>query len=500
VIIDILKREYPEQAALRVRKVTVDKVNKAVLCELSYPNYDSLDAELRVKIAHTVTSTVPANYRCRTVFHNDIFTSETFKNFVLATINQHFVVLTTLEKDAIVVKTTGEYSFRLAISATKEQMMLLDEANFEENFTKILDKHSCYSVTVEYILVESETDAKWLIKQQEQLLSRAYRREMLRPKRRFEAANVTKYIGKKVSTQPIYIAEVRQPRDNVTLCGIISEKTTSDVKSNPNLRLCKFTLTDKTGSIPVVLFVRLKTVDSVVLKATTGKSDDDVAKLVERNKAYNDKVNKEVLFLTDNTTVVVEGKVNFSDYSRRHELMAYNISKCTINNVTFSTVAAEEPKEYTDIVPVKRERQYQMSIDGGVQRDVPAELRGTMVVVDVIVTGYNVYVDRVLSIRLVKVVDGVVSETLQSHFNPEMPVAAKLLEKLGLNEDNFNAMPTFYEAIADIYKFTYHCRLVGNELERLLPMLNYYGEPFGYIFDNSISPLTEIIEKAAEML
>lgn len=60
-----------------------------------------------------------------------------------------------------------------------------------------------------------------------------------------------------------------------------------------------------------------------------------------------------------------------------------------------------------------------------------------------------------------------------------------MLNKAKITTEKIVFYPTLTEIITDLYKFVYGFELIGNDLQQIMGLINYYAAPIGYRFSNS---------------
>ncbi len=97
-------------------------------------------------------------------------------------------------------------------------------------------------------------------------------------------------------------------------------------------------------------------------------------------------------------------------------------------------------------------------------------------------TGLSVAYDRPTEIGAVKITDGVITETFSTLIDPLMPIPEIVSQKTGITDDMVKGKPRFREVLADFYRFSYGCPLIGHNIAFDFPFLLKYGNRYGYVF------------------
>lgn len=483
MIIEQLRRQFENMPDLRAREIRVDKQLRKVFCTLSYPNLTDVDAQMRNEIALYIKKLVPQGYSCSVSFVNDSFTEASFRKLLSEFFKKKFPVFASLGANAE-VKLEGKNIkaiFRVNHITEKnaEAALLTDKLSaFFADYT---------SYCVSFFLSADDSDLpKADLSEQEKLVRLAINRELLKPSRCFAVSNVIKHIGKIIQSSPMYIADIRKPSESYVVCGTVSGKTLKSSKNNPNMYVCKFTLSDASGgSIPCVIFTRFDISDYKTIKETMGKTDSEALTISRTRALANDKKMKKMMDIYDGMSVIVRGKVAYNSFSEQLEMCVYDLCKCNIAPIgnaahynkaipdEYSTVKPEVYSEYVQASFVSNERRSRSPLNGK-----------SYVVLHANATGYNVVKDKIVAICAVKIEDGRISEKIFSYVNPESDVDAYVLDKAKTTVDRLVFYPTITELIPDLFKFVYGSVLVGLDAPKIIDILNYYASPLGYRFTN----------------
>lgn len=495
MIIDAIKESFPNLADIRARELRIDKPLRKVFCAFSLPNAQKLSVDTKNQISALVQKQLPQGYTCNIRYIDDVFTEVSFRRYLEDLLKRKYPLFASISKNSISIRFNQKnISVTFYVNkVTKENMQV---ANFEKELTKLFDEYTSYRVEIS---VELDADATLIgtVKEQERLVQLAINKELFKPARYFRVNNVKTYMGKPIKGAPMYISDVRNAMDTCILCGKISSKTTKASKNNPDMQVCKFTLTDDSqSSISCVSFVKFDLTDIKAIKATTNKSDSEVKTLSDKAKLANEKKMDKLIKLYDETEVLVRGKISFNDFSERLEMVVYDISLCQISPIIKEQAAAERsaPSSYLLLKPEEyREFKQTSFVDNYINKNA---LQGKQcVLLHVNATGFNVTKDKIIAICGVKLVNGVIVSKLFTYVNPEMAVEDGVLKEAKTSSDDLLFYPTLTEIISDLYKFTYGCELIGLNLAHVLELLNYYAEPTGYKFTNSIADQSDLLSR-----
>lgn len=478
-----------------MREIRVDKRKRHVSCKLSYPDAQTIPSEVRSELLATVKTLVPQGFSCSVDYVNDSFTVTSFSTFLFDLIKSKFPIYAAIQKRKIDVG-IAERKITAVISVPASTKRNMETSEFAEKLVEFFNAYTCFEVDV---LLREDEGQDVDLSEQERLVRLAVNRELFKPSRYFAVTNVRKHLGKEFVGSPMYIADVRNPMDSCVICGVVSNKSIKAAKNNNSMQVCKFTLTDASGSsMSCVTFVKFLLTDVATIQDTTGKTESEAKTLAESRTLANDKKMKLLMQILNGDSVVVRGRVAYNAYSERLEMTVYDLAKCEILPVsTQQKYNREVEKDYLLVRP-EQYSEYQQT-NFVFQPSQNSVLRSrNLVVLHANATGYNPVEDKVYAICAVKVVDGRVTERLFTYVNPEREIDGKSLAACELAENKLSFYPTLTEVISDLYKFTYGCELVGTNLAPLLELLNYYAAPVGYQFANPVILQTDLLAEMFE--
>ena len=501
MILAKLNERFPQYPDLRVREIVVSKTTKKINCVVSFPDTTLLSSADRNAIFAVVKSCAPSNFYCTTVLQADVFSEVSLQKFCIERLKKMFAFFVGIKSTDVIVAKKGDRSFAVTLVLQEFLYNLALESNVVKEFSSFFAGYSCYKLSFTLQKSSVPVDFKKLVQDQEKLVQLAISKELNKPIRRFAVDDVMKYIGKKVVATPGYIVDIREPKQLATICGKISDKSIKAAKNNPNLHICKFKLTDNSGTIDCIMFVKYKITDIDAIKDTTGKTDEEVQTVSKANRLHNEKIHKQLLELYDNTEVVLDGKVVLSDYSSKLEMQVYNLSKCRILSKEEQPVYSRPvPTSYVAVAPQRIEHFEQLSLEQSQGSEVNFLVRGSYIIVNVACTGYNYLTDKIVQISATKLVDGQVVEIFDTVINPEInEIPSELKQSLNLPWDKLVYFPTLTEVVADLYKFMYGSTLVGMEVDKIANFFNYYSMPAGYKFDNKQIKLNDWFSNLFEL-
>ena len=495
MLVNQLHEKFPDLQDLRVRDILVDKDNRRIRCILSYPDSTQMDVAIKSNIYAFVRSCVPKGYFCETKIQNDTFTELSFRTNLFDFIKKRFPAFKISRERTVISQTDRNIS--VIFNVTEVTKNNLEVANFEQELSQHYENFTCYNVSfgihVDKTIVLDEIN----VLDQERLVQLAINKELMRPLRSFAVDNVEKYIGKLIKNhRPMYISDIRNAMSECVLCGTISAKTLKATKKDSSLYMCKFTLSDNSGaSIVCVLFVRFEISDFQTLKQTTGKPDSEVKTISETKAAANDRKMKKLMSLCDGMQVLVKGKISHNDFSNQLEMLVFDLCLCKISKDDGKLKnIAPVPQNYMIIQPEYYDDYQQASFTQSLFRNEQFA-KENLVILHANVTGTVATKDKFLCISGVKISNGRITESFFTYVNPETAITPDLEKLISMESGKLLYCHTITELIPDLYKFTNGYHLVGLELSKLVAMLDYYAEPFGYKFTNKIIDQVDLLDK-----
>ena len=253
----------------------------------------------------------------------------------------------------------------------------------------------------------------------------------------------------------IYIADLNKEMENVTVCGAITyieERTTK--KGKPFFSL---TLSDTTGAMRATYYTKKATVEKV-----RALSRGDSVVLTGDNELW-------------------EGKLSF-------RAKTIDLGAPPHGFVPEMRPSRPVPKQYRAVFPSPASDMVQGDLFGG--RTLPEALvKGEFVVYDLETTGLNSNpasgMDRIIEIGAVKISDGKICEKFSSFVACPTRLPEVIVELTGINDEMLKGAPDIKDVIADFFRFSAGCTLVGFNSEGFdSKFIRYYGEKEGYLFDH----------------
>jgi len=279
-----------------------------------------------------------------------------------------------------------------------------------------------------------------------------------------------------ITTLPSYISDVKNPCENIVLCGKIFDISEKQYKNkdfdkkdpeSPEFKtLFRFRLFDQTAAIECVAFPK--------------------PKACEAFRA-----------LKNNDEIICRGRITESKYDGANSFVVSTVYRA--ENIDYSTIRAHlskpAPSFYQFISPkvYKEMTLYEVSMEEvdaqevETKEEVPSFLAGkSYVVFDLETTGLDTSSCKIIEIAGVKIVDGKITHTFDTLINPQMPIPEEITRVTGISDKDVERAPTAEIVLPDFFKFTRECALVAHNIGFDFPILNRMTEPLGYVYQNDL--------------
>ncbi|MEG1710215.1 MAG: exonuclease domain-containing protein [Clostridia bacterium] len=279
-----------------------------------------------------------------------------------------------------------------------------------------------------------------------------------RPSREIEVKDVEAVIGKKVVGKAQYIMDLKEPKEKCIICGkIISRDVLTPKNTESKVKfICKLKIEDMTGTMSIVHFCK-----------------------ESEPKEFNN--------LNVNDTIIVFGKADFNGTGNFQEMqvMASNISKCTINNEVNEQLLNRKPNDnYLCVTPQPYKEIKQKTIFDVEKTTLKYLREHDIVVFDLETTGLKPLIDKIIEIGAVKIHNGIITEYFETLVNPACPIPMEASNINNIYDDMVKNSPKITSVIGDFYKFCYGCTLVSHNIPFDFGFLQYFAKGANYVFNN----------------
>ena len=444
---DILTKELSDYSGLKLISAVYDKNADCLVVSLSYPDGITLDNDSKDKIKEVVKKISNVGIKNVSVNLKKAYVTpaavlQAAKKFF----EENFPLMYSFSKDKISTS-VDENGIVVCIETGEDIKDYIAERNIVDISSKHFSDEFMMPAKIEINYVEPE-----------EVLDE-FEIEFApvddSPKHRFiKIFNKQNFIGDDIEERPLYISDVKHEADSVVVCGAIEHFSIREFtsKSGKQRHLAKFTLKDPTGEIGVIMFVS----DSLLPK---------------------------VQKLDNGIEILVQGEC-VADKFGGIEIKCKNISLCEIEkNFVEEFFFKEEPKQYTKVLPEKIEYNEQLDLFGSGRKVSDYLLGNDFVVFDLETTGLNFTDSEIIEIGAIKVKKGgIISEKFSTFVRPTKPVPAEITALTGITNEDVSTGVELEEALADFYKFTRGCTLVGHNVSFDYGFVNFYGKKVGYDF------------------
>ncbi len=256
----------------------------------------------------------------------------------------------------------------------------------------------------------------------------------------------------------MYMSDLTKEGEGITLCGkiqYIEERTTKTGKPYFSI-----SLEDMTGGMRCSYFSKKATLERV----RSLKAGDSVC-ITGDNEIFNGGLSF---------------RVKAIDYGAPPE-----------GFVPEARPSLPVPAQYRAVFPVPDSDSVQGAMFG--EKPLPASfVKEKFVVFDLETTGLNNnpaaggQMDRIIEIGAVKIEDGHISEKFTSFVACPVRLTGEIVSLTGITDDMLVGAPEVGVVLADFFRFTDGCILVGHNVQFDIRFVRHYGEEEGYLFEHRL--------------
>ncbi|GHU99780.1 hypothetical protein FACS1894211_05810 [Clostridia bacterium] len=272
-------------------------------------------------------------------------------------------------------------------------------------------------------------------------------------------AEVSPFIGGLVEEKPRRIKDLNFEHAGACAAGKIADLRVFDIKNgkNPEGRhVFNISLRDHTGTIKVLYFSRPDTDQ----KSQTLKTGD---------------------------ALIVSGDLEKEEFNGRTSftLKARKLGLCELLSPPEETkYKAPYPEKYRTVFPKKYIDFAQADLFTAALGPCRYLTGKDFVVFDTETTGLSPVSDKIIEISAYKLVGGRIAEEFTTLVNPKVHITEEITGITGLTDKDVTDAPGIEDVIADFYKFTQNCTLVGHNVAFDIGFIEKAGEKLGCVFDN----------------
>lgn len=293
--------------------------------------------------------------------------------------------------------------------------------------------------------------------------------EILIAPRSFAVTDFSEIDGGEKPSRAIYIADLVKEMQGVSVCGTVTYAEERVTKSGKPY--FSFTISDGTGQLRIAYFTRKATLEQV----------------------RGIKVGAGICFTGDNE--LFNGSLSF-------RARTVNAGNPPADFVPEPLPSRPVPSRYRTVFPVPVSDPVQSALFEE-QGAPPAQLcERDFVVFDLETTGLNNSpvggaMDRIIEIGAVKIRNGKICEKFSSFVACPVRLSGEIIRLTGINDEMLAGAPDIADVVADFYKFSADCALVGHNVQFDYKFIRHYGEKERYSFEQKTY---DTVSFAQEML
>lgn len=459
-LIEHIKNYVEGVSQLRLRKTSIHDKKRTV--DFVFVSLAPLSKEKEDMVRQICTLYAGNGFTVNASFEKDTLTAANIKSAIDKYIKErHPSLIGRIKGGYSVSQSQDGFSVIFEVDSLTEK--IIEDMGFFNELSKYFDGISAISVvflTKGFPLKQDGEELKLKIQQYQQLQQS---RELSRPKRYTDVKNIQTYIGKEVSARARYISDITEPIQKCTAAGRISNKKTS-FPDKITSAVCKFNLTDYTGTISAVLFAKKDTL-------------------------------KKFEALLEQEEVIVSASAQRSSFSGEIELKVYDISKCEMIKESQQTKYLNEvPQQYVTVSPQKIALEKQLALEEQ-SKVAPYFLReNDVVTLSLLTTGQRIFQDRIVKITATKIVKGELTQSFESYISPERVLEEDYFKRSGLKEEDLKGAPTIIDVLPDLFKFCHNCAIVAQNAEVTMGFVKYYANAAKYLFSNVLFDFEALVK------
>lgn len=440
---EITKEKY---LPVRISSVDVQKKPPVVQVNFLVP-YDILDSyteDDKKEILSAVTSLLPDSMQVVVTYTKSFIDEDIVKRYVLSFFKEkHPTVL--IESSEIDIKIVNQIAF-ITIHMKSMFYDFFKSVDLTGNITQYMAHKMCNEVRVDILDSKKDIDFDTDLATEESITIIS---------RRLRTSNHEKVVGKDITARARYIIDSKEQEEIAVYAGEVVDFKRNESKKTGNSYYV-FKIDDTTGSMTCKAFAKYQ-----------GEGVYDQIGIGD--------------------TIIVQGRKDLDTFLHDSVLLCRDISKCEIDKssiilkeelkpVPLSYVAVK-PEKYTDFV------QDDLFGTGNNEAVTPYLLGKSFVVFDFETTGTDV-TDEVTELGAVKIVDGIITETLSTFVNPHIHIPEEITKLTSITDDDVKDAPDMSDVIADFYKFSENCVLVAHNTPFDKKFVDKYAKLNGFVFPN----------------
>ncbi len=356
-----------------------------------------------------------------------------------------------------------EYHFSVELTMDADICEYAEKRNVLDEIKKMLATNYCEKVDFKFVPVSPDNPISYIEEAEEELRNYVYQTNdghFIIPQ------NVEAFIGNVIYERAGYISDAKREASGLVYCGTVSEFTEcvrkKENEDEPDRKFYKFSITDPTGTLKCLYFPR-------------------------KSKKKNDNAENNIVLLQDGKQIVVKGSLKANTFRGQttYDMFVNSISLCTLpENLVIIENEFRTAKTYKVVSPQRYVEARQATLFDVAEPVAPYLLNKTFCVFDVETTGIDTTTNTIIELAAVKIVNGVITETLSTFVNPHEHISDRITQLTSITDEDVKDAPDICDVLADFYKFSENTILVGHNVGFDIGFVNACGKASRIYFSN----------------
>lgn len=515
ILIDTINNLTNNEYKFMLKSATLDELADFCLIEIFYRDGIILDKDIKQKIEDKILELVPKEFLYKIVFIKNFISEERVSSDVCAYMDGNFsAIYYKIEKI-----TAKDMNFEIEMSIDKmsyDYAMQKNLKNLVETILKNLYEDYTFNVTLRENIVYKKDEKQELIN--------SYREEKIDESqfRKIDVTEITPLVNNEILGIPAYIMDKKKPEENVILCGKIKTIKSVVIKKKQKAE-------DQSENGTVETEQKDENESGEKENQSTNQNSENAEKTdaekleIEESAKYERKLykwsledftgqmscvfmsNKEnqtkLESLTENTEILVCGKIEQDNYSGGVVMRVHDISYCKIPENLKEYIVFKKERPFYEFIEPEPLVIYEQDnlLNFSEEKAVPKYLENkTFVCYDLETTGLHYERgDRMVEIGAIKIENGKVTEKFGTYVNPNgKHIDEKASETTGIYDSDVENAPKDYQVLQDFYKFARGSILIGyNNVNFDNTFLIGQGKSCKWNFDNPTEDVFKYAQK-----
>ena len=466
-IIAILNNKFDNKFDnLKLLDIVFNKSTNVCTISFLYPEtYETLTTESKQEIANFLSDYLKLNAKVAVKFKKSYLDEE----FILSSVENYFKrfqqSLASVINFKNIMVSKDVFNITLTIIIPEEILKTVNQENIKTSLITELKKE--YIAEFDCVFVSGENIKEEKIRKNinDSLIERSKKQEITP---RYKVFGAEKLIGKQITPEPEFLANIKDSKSSVILAGRIENFTKkSYIRKKKDKQIekfyYKFTLKEDFRYLNMIYFCPQSHI-SKMDKLADGTEILVIADIKKENKYLNGYV-RDISLCEINEEVRKSYKTKITAYSKVFPKRYIKPTQKTI---------FDKPIKYTANIT-----------------------NNSFVVFDVETTGLDANSCEIIEIGAVKVVGGEIIEKFQTLIKPTETISDFITNLTGITNEMVENAPSTEVAIKDFYLFTKGCVLSGYNVGFDMKFIQNAGKKFGISFLNEVQ---DVLELAREKL